>query len=278
MDFLWYLIAIVWWAIFGSFALVLFDRLGKDPSRKIVKSILTGRSVCDHTGKPLSRYELIPIRSYIRQWGKSAKNGKKISPKYLYAEIGTALIFLATTIRGVQSFLPWYEILFWCITNTLMIGLLIYDMQKLVLHLPLRTILTVWVLVRQFTGAVGSYSIAFLGSIILAAVFRLLYHGSQYYLKRRYGKKQLWLGEWDIYMAFLLGALFPFVFLYQQFFWSWTHVVQMILYFLILSSVVGLAIAFALRARGYESKHIPFIPAMIIAYYILLWSAHNFIW
>ena len=275
---LWYIIALLWWAVFGSFALVLLDRLGKDPSWVTVKWILTGRSVCDHTAKPLNWQELIPIVSYIIQWGTSAKNGKKISSRYLYAEIGTAFIFLATTIRGIQSFLPWYEILFWCITNTLMIGLLVYDMQKLVLHLPLRSILTVWVLVWQFTGVIGSYSIAFFGSIALGVLFWLLYHGSQYYLKRRYGKKQLWLGEWDIYMAFLLGALFPFVFVYQQFFWSWSHAIQLVLYFLILSSVVGLAIAFALRARGYQSKQIPFIPAMIIAYYILLWSAQNFIW
>gem|GEM_PF-2743000 len=46
--------------------------------------------------------------------------------------------------------LPWYEILFWAITNTLMIGLVVYDFQKLELHLPLWMIITVRVLLWQF--------------------------------------------------------------------------------------------------------------------------------
>ncbi len=275
---LWYLIAIIGWAIFGSFALVLFERLGKDPSRTTVKSILTGRSLCDHTGKPLAWHELIPIFSYLRQWGKSAKNGKKISTTYLYAEVGTALIFLLTMIRGVQSLFPWQEIVFWCVTNTLMIGLIIYDMQKLQLHFPLRIITTVWILIWQFVGLVGIYSLAFLGSILLAIVFLVIYHGAQYYLQRRYGKKQLWMGEWDIYMAFTIGSLAPFVFLYQGLFWSRGHAIQMILYFLIISSLLWLAIAFLLRSRGMATQYIPFIPAMIIACYILIWSGSNFIW
>jgi prepilin signal peptidase PulO-like enzyme (type II secretory pathway) len=69
----------------------------------------------------------------------------------------------------------------------------------------------------------------------------------------------------------------PFVFLYQGFFWSWEHALQIILYFLIISSVLGLAIGFMLRSRSKQNTHIPFIPAMIIALYILLWSGSNFI-
>jgi leader peptidase (prepilin peptidase) / N-methyltransferase len=264
--------------MFGSFALVLFERLGKDPSWTTVKSILTGRSLCDHTGKPLAWHELIPIVSYLRQWGKSAKNGKKISAMYLYAEIVTAAIFLLTTMRGIQSRLPWYEILFWCVTNTLMVGLILYDIQKLQLHFPLRIITTIRILLRQFLWLVGAYSLAFFGSIVLALIFVGMYYGAQYYLQRRYGKKQLGLGEGDIYMAFTLWGMAPFVFLYQGLFWSWGHAIQLILYFLIISSAVGLAIAFMLRSRGIQNKHIPFIPAMIIAFYILLWSGSNFIW
>jgi len=276
MDFLWHIIALVWWAIFGSFALVLFDRLGKDASRTTIKSILTGRSLCDYTGKPLAWHELIPIRSYLKQWGKSA-NGKKLSPAYLYAEIGAAIIFLLTARRGMDLLLPWYEILFWAITNTLMIGLVVYDFQKLELHLPLWMIITVRVLLWQFVWLVGAYSLAFFGSIGLGLVFYGLYYGSQYYLQRRYGKKQEWLGEWDVYMAFLIGAMAPFIFVYQGIYRSWVNSIQLGLYFIIISCFVWLTGAFLLRYYGYKSKQIPFIPAMIIAYYILLRSANNFI-
>lgn len=276
MDFLWYIVALCGWAIFGSFALVLFDRLGKDASWSTIKSILMGRSLCDHTDKPLDWHELIPVRSYLRQWGKS-RNGKKLSPAYLYAEIGAAIIFLLTTRRGMDLFLPWHEILFWAITNTLMIWLIAYDIQKLELHLPLRMILVVRVLLWQFVGLAGSYSLAFFGSIGLGLVFYGLYYGSQYYLARRYGKKQEWLGEGDVYMAFLIGAMTPFVFIYQGIYRSWSNSIQLGLYFIIISCFVGLAAAFLLRYYGYKSKQIPFIPAMIIAYYILLRSANNFI-
>jgi prepilin signal peptidase PulO-like enzyme (type II secretory pathway) len=262
--------------MFGSFALVLFDRLGKYPSWTTIKSILTWRSLCDYTGKPLDWHELIPIRSYIKQWGKS-RSGKKLSPNYLIAEVGAAAIFLLTALRGMDLFLPWYEILFWAITNTLMIWLIVYDVQKLELHLPLRMIITIRVLLWQFVGLVGAYSLAFFGSIGLGLVFYGLYYGSQYYLARRYGKKQEWLGEGDVYMAFLIGALAPFVFIYQGIYRSWTNSIMLGLYFIIISCFVGLAAAFLLRYYGYKSKQIPFIPAMIIAYYILLRSANNFI-
>lgn len=276
MDFLWYIIALLWWAIFGSFALVLFDRLGKDASWATIKSILMGRSLCDHTGKPLNWHELIPVRSYLKQWGKS-RSGKKLSPAYLYAEIGAAAIFLLTARRGMDIFLPWYEILFWAITNTLMIWLIVYDIQKLELHLPLRMIITMRVLLWQFVWLIGAYSLAFFGSIGLGLVFYGLYYGSQYYLQRRYGKKQEWLGEGDVYMAFLIGAMAPFVFVYQGIYRSWSNSIQLGLYFIIISCFVWLAAAFLLRYYGYQSKQIPFIPAMIIAYYILLRSANNFI-
>lgn len=256
-------------AIFWSFALVLFDRLGKDPSWKTIKSILMWRSVCDHTGEKLARHQLIPIRSYLKQWGKS-RDGKKLSPMYLYAELWTAAIFLLTMIWGNNLSLPLYEIVFWAITNTLMIGLIIYDVQKLELHLPLWAITTFWVLIWQFGGFVWSYSIAFWWSIVMMWVFFGLYYGSQYYLKRRHGTKQEWLGEGDIYVWFLVGSLAPFVFDYQGIFPSIANSIQLGLYFLILSSVVGLAIAFLLRYYGYRSQQIPFIPAMIVGLYILL--------
>ena len=71
-----------------------------------------------------------------------------------------------------------------------MIGLFVYDIQHLELHMPLRLILVLLVLVWQFTGVVGNYQIAFFGSIGMGLIFLGLYYGSQYYLKRRYGTKQ----------------------------------------------------------------------------------------
>lgn len=105
------------------------------------------------------------------QQGKSRYTRKQLSPSYLRAEIGTACIFLLTTWRGITNLLPWHEIIFRCITNSVMLGLFVYDIQKLELHLPLRLILVLWVLIWQFTGVVGDYRIAFFGSIAMGLVF-----------------------------------------------------------------------------------------------------------
>lgn len=276
MDFRGYILAAIGWALFGSFALVLFQRLGQDASRSTIKSILMGRSVCDHTGKPLAWHELIPIWSYLKQQGKSS-TWKKLSSLYLWSELCIALVFVLTLAWGNNLGLPVYEIIFWMITNTLMIGLVVYDIQKLELHLPLWAIVTVWVLIWQFGGVIGSYSIAFWGSIVMMGLFFWLYYGSQYYLKRRHGTKQEWLGEWDIYVWFLVWTLAPFVFIYQGIFPSVAQSIGLVLYFMILSSVIGLMIAFLLRYYGYKSKQVPFIPAMILAYYILMRSGQYFI-
>lgn len=71
-------------------------------------------------------------------------------------------------------------------------------------------------------------------------------------------------------MAFLLGALSPFVFLYQGIFPSRNTAIQLGLDFLIVSCLIGLLLALLMRRFGYTAKQIPFIPAMILGFYVLL--------
>jgi leader peptidase (prepilin peptidase)/N-methyltransferase len=72
---------------FGSFYLVVADRLGKG------KSFITGRSVCEFCNHFLSWYELIPIVSFCMQRGACRHCKKKLSPWYPAAEITTGLLF-----------------------------------------------------------------------------------------------------------------------------------------------------------------------------------------
>lgn len=75
----------------GSFLNVVIDRVPKG------KSIVWGRSHCDHCKHKLAWYELIPILSYVMQGGKSRCCKKPLSIQYplveLAAGIGFVLIF-----------------------------------------------------------------------------------------------------------------------------------------------------------------------------------------
>lgn len=86
------LIAIVIFAFigasFGSFAGVAIDRLFADKP-----GIFFGRSRCDHTGKLLRWWEMIPVLSYLGLRGRSAHNGKRIPFWYLLLEVSFAVVF-----------------------------------------------------------------------------------------------------------------------------------------------------------------------------------------
>ena len=77
----------------GSFLNVVILRWDSD------RSIVTGRSVCAHTGKKLPWYDLIPVFSFLMLRGKSRFSGKPISPQYPVVEIITGLLFAGTYWR-----------------------------------------------------------------------------------------------------------------------------------------------------------------------------------
>ncbi|PID70624.1 hypothetical protein CSB37_00870 [bacterium DOLZORAL124_38_8] len=84
-------------ACFGSFAGVVIDRLFADQD-----GIFWGRSRCEHTGKLLQWWEMIPIFSYLGLRGKSAHSGKPIPFWYLAMELTFAVVFGAFA----HQFLP----------------------------------------------------------------------------------------------------------------------------------------------------------------------------
>ncbi|HBB76970.1 MAG: hypothetical protein A3I49_01875 [Candidatus Levybacteria bacterium RIFCSPLOWO2_02_FULL_37_11] len=74
----------------GSFLGVLIDRIPRK------KSVLRGRSKCDHCQKTLSWYELIPLASYIILKGKCSNCKKPISIFYPIVELSTGVLFAFT--------------------------------------------------------------------------------------------------------------------------------------------------------------------------------------
>jgi leader peptidase (prepilin peptidase) / N-methyltransferase len=80
----------VYGLIVGSFLNVVVDRI---PHRLS----LLGRSHCDHCGKKLGYFDLIPVISYIITQGKSRCCNKNISIKYPLVEGLTGFCFLLAT-------------------------------------------------------------------------------------------------------------------------------------------------------------------------------------
>ncbi len=72
----------------GSFINVLIDRWPQN------KSPFKGRSVCDHCGKTLGVWDLIPVFSYISLGGRCRYCHKKLSWQYPIIEIFTGFMFL----------------------------------------------------------------------------------------------------------------------------------------------------------------------------------------
>lgn len=77
-------------AVFGSF----YNVVGLRSPKK--ETFTTDRSYCPHCKKTLHWYELIPILSYLLQFGKCKKCKQRISPLYPVIEFSTAALFLCS--------------------------------------------------------------------------------------------------------------------------------------------------------------------------------------
>ena len=90
MEIVFYALTFILGTVIGSFLGVVFDRGERQ------KSIVAGRSACDHCGHKLSWVELIPVISYIFLGGKCKSCKKEIGFYYPLVEIITGLLFLLT--------------------------------------------------------------------------------------------------------------------------------------------------------------------------------------
>ncbi|WP_339824119.1 prepilin peptidase [uncultured Parasphingorhabdus sp.] len=88
--------------IIGSFLATLILRWPEG------RSVITGRSSCDHCGHQLRARELIPVGSFLLQSGKCRQCGSKIASDHVAIEIAAALIgglalFAAPDVQGVTG-------------------------------------------------------------------------------------------------------------------------------------------------------------------------------
>ncbi|MFZ2151131.1 MAG: prepilin peptidase [Candidatus Absconditicoccaceae bacterium] len=272
--------------IFGSFGSVLITRLSSNKfDKKEIKSVVLGFSHCPKCKKRLKPQNLFPLLSYIIQNGKCDNCSQKISPFYFIIELLSGLVFLLTYLLFPH---PNYFILgFRLFTNRILLLIMIYDFMEYELHIPVLIFGLFVSLLPQFLNIIGDYHIAFWGSVGLFITFLAIYYLSKLYVKYRYKQNFEGIGFGDVILAFFIGTLFPFIFQFNNLIFNIFNLIQLILIYVLISSIIGIiirAIKLLIKHSSYGLKNItkhlnipgqhiiPFLPAMIITYRILLFN------
>lgn len=175
----------------GSFLNVLSLRY-KEGAKLFSLEILTGRSRCPYCGKTLTWYELIPILSYLAQFGKCRACKHPLSIQYPVVELLSGLTFI---------FIPQF-------VEPAPVGILVVLTLILITLIDLR----LSIIPNELTGflaVLGIFTIVFFPAHqsifykIIGAVFALALFGLIIFLTKGRG-----MGMGDLKLAGALGLLF----------------------------------------------------------------------
>lgn len=288
------ILIIIWvfilWTIFWSLWSVLLTRLDENTTWTTIKGILFWFSQCPHCKHRLHAQNLIPIVSYISQHGKCVFCKKSISPIYPILEIASWAVFLLSyyLVYNTLSYLipDWYKLstlIFRFFTNWTLLLLIVYDFKHYELHMPTRILSAVRIIWRQFLGLQWNYQRAIAWSLIFWVVFIWIYKVWKRYSQKVYQQEE-GFGQWDVYMWFLLWALMPQISWYNLISLNIQNNIKIIILFLVISSILGIVyyginhlINIKLKKEQAKFKIIPFIPSLIIAFWILLFYADRIV-
>ena len=264
------------WLIFGSLGSVVMTRFADGVTRTKLRGFFFGFSQCPQCQHRLHAKELIPILSYVIQWGKCRYCKKEIPRIYPVVELLCAWAFVVTYFL-LKDF--WIEnLVFWLLMNRLLVLLLIYDLKEYELHIIVRILLmTLWILANILVSGWNDWNFL-MSTIIFGVTFLLIYFFAKRYVKMRFKKHEEWFGQGDIYLAVAIGLLFPIVLSFYHLSFSVMILAKTLILFLLMSSIIGLIRAWLqYLVTKKASKIIPFFPAMIIAFRLLTWKLSFFI-
>ncbi len=113
-------------AIVGSFLNVVILRHNTGKS-------LSGRSGCMVCGGVLSALELVPIFSFLFQNGNCTKCNSKISLQYILVELGTAVLFVLTSIFAYTHSVSLVGLIVLLLAMSTLVVLATYDFKHTIL-------------------------------------------------------------------------------------------------------------------------------------------------
>ncbi len=240
--------------VVGSFVNVVISRLGTGDSP------LRGRSRCDHCGKILKWFELLPLVSFLVQKGRCRSCRKLISARHFWVELITAFLFAAIGL-GVHNSLilfPYLEggvlsyggryleaaisFVYFAFFAAEAVAISCFDMEKRIIPWKMVAPLLGFGFLANLAGAVltGNYSL--FGATLAAAFLSFFFFWAIWFLSRG---RAMGRGDADAALAISfylkpLSALAGFV----MAFW--------------IGAIAGLAML-ALGRFGWKSQ-IPFAP------------------
>lgn len=185
--------------IVGSFLNVVIFRMGTGMG-------IGGRSQCFSCGHTLRWYELIPVMSYLRQFGKCSQCKSRISVQYVCVELCTAFLFVMSFFRdwsGVLNTVSIFRIVsLWIIMATLVV-VFVYDLRHKIIPLRASIVFAGSALVYMITFAmsdVGRLYSSLYGVLALTGFLGFLWLISR-------GR---WMGFGDVEFAVGMGIFLGF--------------------------------------------------------------------
>ncbi len=195
------------------------------------------RSRCPSCGRAIAWHENLPLVGWLRLKGRCSGCGARISARYPFVELLTAVLFAALAWRwGAQP-----VVLAWCAAAALLVVLAGIDWDTTLLPDSL-TMPLLW----------GGLVVAALGwtipltTALWGAVAGYLSLWSVYWLfKLTTGKEGMGYGDFKLLAA--LGAWL-----------GWQSIIPI----LVIASVIGIVVGVAMKARGAlrEGRYVPFGP------------------
>jgi len=268
-------------AVFGSFWWVIVERGREWFSWQSRGEVFGGRSYCPWCdGKLLVRWQLIPLLWRLIQKGKCFRCKSSIPWWYCWIELFMWAVFVATWVRilgDVSLFLVepllWVQLWLRCLINRALVLIILADLQYYELNVYLWIILLVLSLINlgvTYGWVFDNYVPMIYGTALLTGLFVLIYKGAKRYATKKLWTEAEWFGEGDVMMAFSIGLLLPPVFAVMNSV-DWIVGIQWLFMYLVLSSVIGILYWAGRRViTGNDDWFLPFLPAMIVAYWVMI--------
>lgn len=216
-----FIILFILWTIFGSFSSVLIERWHAHKS-----GIMTGRSECPSCHHTLTARELIPLISYLIQWGKCHNCHKRIPYFYPLVEVFFGILFVLLWYVSISL---GYAIISWNTLLLLVLGFItwvymVYDIRymeipdQIMVPWILWLIILLWIIF--FDHDIGGYTHDYstyvdassyvadhlFGALIVYTFFylQILLPGGMYYLKKKQYKNFIELCLSYVFFPFML--------------------------------------------------------------------------
>jgi len=270
MTILLIIIGVILGAVMGSFGLVLLDRW------EDLKSVVTGRSMCLSCKHPLAAKDLIPLISYLSTKGKCRYCGVDIPMSCPITEIIMAVVFWLTTwwVTSTGSDTMIITLIAWWLINRSLTLMMIHDHNTHYLHWTayvVSVVVAVWYTLGRHSDIVMT---SLWSSAILGIVFGLIYVSGFAIHWIKYGTWEQGFGFGDVLMALVIWWIAPLVLWYDTLNmigeWGILTLVQLVLWYLVFSSTIGLLYRWWLWSHGDQEVEIAFLPGMVIWFWMYI--------